>query len=144
MLVHLCRISRVIVVSCLLLACSDASAKVRLGEALPEALWKAAGEAPAQAEWVVIYGAGCGDMGPLWSALKHSKLPMRAVFAEGDFRRSTPPPNGQVWRGAEALAWTREARVSHYPTVILVKNGRSFDVWDEERTLSEADARSAF
>ena len=119
---------------------APAEAKVRLGDPLPAHPW-----ASTERELVVIYGAGCGDLGTLWqevAAVQTPDLPVRAVFAEGTFSAEHLPktlartPNRaldvwhNVWHGAEATAFARKLRVAHYPTILLVEQGRLLNVWE--------------
>ncbi|MDO4262667.1 MAG: penicillin-binding protein [Deinococcus sp.] len=108
----------------LTLGLPSAEAKVRLGDPLPAHPWTAQGR-----ELVVVYGSGCGDMAGLWDAALASGLPVRAVFAEGDLRRTTHAPV-TPWHGEDATHFARQLRVAQYPTILLVEGGRLMNVWE--------------
>ena len=108
----------------LALGLPSAEAKVRLGDPLPAHPWAAAGR-----ELVVVYGSGCGDMAGLWDAALASGLPLRAVFAEGDFARTGRAPI-TPWRGEDATTFARQLRIGEYPAVLLVNEGRILNAWE--------------
>ncbi|GHG03159.1 hypothetical protein GCM10017783_14370 [Deinococcus piscis] len=110
----------------LTLGLPSAEAKVRLGDTLPAHPWAAQGR-----ELVVVYGSGCGDMAGLWDATLASGLPVRAVFAEGDLRRTARAPV-TPWHGEDAGRFARQLRVAQYPTILLVQDGRLMNVWEGE------------
>ncbi|WP_034384402.1 hypothetical protein [Deinococcus sp. YIM 77859] len=98
-------------------------ARVRLGEPLPAHPWPG-----AEREVVVVYSHDCGDLGALWGAVLAAGLPVRAVNAEDI---PAPAPSGvNVWRGPEATAFARALRISAYPTVLLVREGRVLNAWE--------------
>lgn len=108
----------------LTLGLPSAEAKVRLGDPLPAHPWT-----PQGRELVVVYGSGCGDMAGLWDAALASGLPVRAVFAEGDLRRTAQAPV-TPWHGEDATRFARQLRVAQYPTILLVEGGRLMNVWE--------------
>lgn len=107
----------------LALGLSSADARVRLGERLPAHPWQS-----SEREVVVIYTHDCGDLGPLWSAVLQSGLPVRAVNVSD--KAVTPPGNLSVWRGAEADQFARQLKVGTYPAVLLVRQGRILNAWE--------------
>lgn len=115
----------------LLLVAGPAHAKVRLGDPLPAHPWQT-----AASEVVVVYAQSCEDPAALWQAvgqLREKGLPVRAVFAEGAFSAADAPPATStihVWRGADALAFARQLRVAHYPTLLRVDGGHLLGVWE--------------
>lgn len=117
----------------LTLGLPSAEAKVRLGDTLPAHPWTT-----QERELVVVYGSGCGDMAGLWDAALASGLPVRAVFAEGEFSRTAHAPI-TPWQGAEATHFARELRVAQYPTILLVENGRLMNVWEGEFTAEDVE-----
>ncbi|WP_315941233.1 penicillin-binding protein [Deinococcus sp. Marseille-Q6407] len=121
----------------LTLGLPSAQAKVRLGDPLPAHPWTA-----QERELVVVYGAGCGDMGHLWDAALASGLPVRAVFAEGDFYRTAQAPV-TPWRGADATRFARQLHVAQYPTILLVEGGRLMNLWEGTFAASEVPAGEA-
>ena len=115
----------------LTLGLPSAEAKVRLGDTLPAHPWQT-----QQRELVVVYGSGCGDMAGLWDAALASGLPVRAVFAEGDLRRTAPAPV-TPWQGEEATRFARQLHVAQYPTILLVEGGRLMNVWEGSFTAHD-------
>lgn len=114
----------------LALGVSPAEARVRLGDPLPAHPWQSApaSEVTDGREIVVVYSHDCGDLGDLWQAILQSGLPVHAVNAEGV---SNSAPKGlNVWRGEGATAFARALKVSAYPTVLLVKDGRILNAWE--------------
>ena len=100
-----------------------ANARVRLGEALPPHPWQSSGR-----ELVVLYSHDCGDIGPLWGALASAGLPIRAVNPE---ETPAPAPAGLTpWRGEDATQFSRSLKVSAYPAVLLVQDGRVLNAWE--------------
>ena len=100
-----------------------ANARVRLGEALPPHPWVSSGR-----ELVVLYSHDCGDIGPLWGALVSAGLPIRAVNPE---ETPAPAPAGLTpWRGDDATEFSRSLKVSAYPAVLLVQDGRVLNAWE--------------
>ena len=100
-----------------------ANARVRLGEALPPHPWLSSGR-----ELVVLYSHDCGDIGPLWGALASAGLPIRAVNPE---ETPAPAPAGLTpWRGDGATEFSRSLKVSAYPAVLLVQDGRVLNAWE--------------
>jgi hypothetical protein len=98
-------------------------ARVRLGDALPPHPWHSSGR-----ELVVLYSHDCGDIGPLWGALEAAGLPIRAVNPE---ETPAPAPAGLIpWRGTEATEFSRSLKVSAYPAVLLVQDGRVLNAWE--------------
>ncbi|GGR49503.1 hypothetical protein GCM10008959_08480 [Deinococcus seoulensis] len=118
------RLRRAPLMSLLLaLGVSSADARVRLGEVLPAHPWQSAAR-----EVVVVYSHDCGDLGPLWQAVLDSGLPVRAVNAEGV---TSPAPGGlSAWQGEAATRFSRDLKVSAYPTVLLVQEGRILNAWE--------------
>lgn len=95
----------------------------KLGEPLPPHPWQ---EAPL--ELVVVYSHDCGDLGALWQDVLAAGLPVRAVNAEGV---PAPAPTGvNVWRGADATAFSRALKVRLYPSILLVREGKVLDLWE--------------
>nr|WP_188902437.1 penicillin-binding protein [Deinococcus aerophilus] len=112
-------------------ALGQAEARVRLGAALPAHPWTSDPVAEGR-EVVVVYSHDCGDLGDLWAAVLDSGLPVRAVNAEGV---PSPAPAGlNVWRGDDATAFARALKVSAYPTVLLVQEGRILNAWEGDFT----------
>lgn len=106
---------------------SGAGALVRLGNPLPAHPW-----ADSERELIVIYSHDCGDLGHLWDAILNSGLPVHAVNAE---QIASPAPQGvNVWRGQDATTFARKLRLSAYPTVLLVHEGRILNAWEGDFT----------
>ncbi len=103
------------------------NARVRLGEVLPLHPWQ-----DSERELVVLYSHDCGDIGPLWGALKAAGLPIRAVNAEG-IPALTP------WRGEAATRFSRALKVSAYPAVLLVQGGRVLNAWEGTFAAEDVD-----
>ena len=100
-----------------------ATARVRLGEALPPHPWQSNGR-----ELVVLYSHDCGDLGTLWGALQSAGLPIRAVNPE---EIPAPAPAGLTpWRGDAATEFSRSLKVSAYPAVLLVQDGKVLNAWE--------------
>ncbi|WP_424949914.1 penicillin-binding protein [Deinococcus sp.] len=109
-----------------------ASARVRLGEALPPHPWKSSGR-----ELVVLYSHDCGDIGALWGALESAGLPIRAVNPE---ETPAPTPAGLMpWRGDAATEFSRSLKVSAYPAVLLVQDGRVLNAWEGDFTAGNIE-----
>jgi hypothetical protein len=107
-------------------------ARVRLGDTLPPHPWT-----DSDRELVVLYSHDCGDIGPLWGALKSAGLPIRAVNAE---ETPAPAPKGLIpWRGDAATQFSRSLKVSAYPAVLLVQRGRVLNAW--EGTFAAGDVK---
>lgn len=106
------------------LAMGQASATVRLGDALPPHPWPQT----AGRQLVVLYSHDCGDISALWPALLRAGLPLHAVNAEDIF--SPAPPEVDVWRGVQATRFSRALRVSAYPTVLLVSGEHILNAWE--------------
>lgn len=108
-----------------------ANARVRLGEALPPHPWVSSGR-----ELVVLYSHDCGDIGPLWGALESAGLPIRAVNPE---ETPAPAPAGLTpWRGDDATQFSRSLKVSAYPAVLLVQDGRVLNAWEGDFVAGDA------
>lgn len=106
-------------------------ARVRLGEALPPHPWQDSGR-----ELVVLYSHDCGDIGPLWGALESAGLPIWAVNPE---ETPAPAPAGLTpWRGDDATQFSRELKVSTYPAVLLVQDGRVLNAWEGDFEAGDA------
>ncbi len=109
-----------------------ANARVRLGEALPPHPWQSSGR-----ELVVLYSHDCGDIGALWGALQSAGLPIRAVNPE---ETPAPAPAGLTpWRGIEATEFSRSLKVSAYPAVLLVQDGRVLNAWEGDFVAGDAE-----
>ncbi|MFC4454362.1 penicillin-binding protein [Deinococcus sonorensis] len=112
-------------------ACGLSSARVRLGDALPAHPWR---DAPR--ELVVLYSHDCGDLGSLWDVLLHAGLPVRAVNAE---EIAAPAPGSLTpWRGEDATRFSRQLKVSAYPAVLLVQDGRVLNAWEGDFVAADA------
>ena len=108
-----------------------ATARVRLGEALPPHPWQSSGR-----ELVVLYSHDCGDIGALWGALESAGLPIRAVNPE---ETPAPAPAGLTpWRGDDATEFSRSLKVSAYPAVLLVQDGRVLNAWEGDFVAEDA------
>jgi hypothetical protein len=108
-----------------------AGARVRLGETLPPHPWVSIGR-----ELVVLYSHDCGDIGPLWGALVSAGLPIRAVNPE---ETPAPAPAGLTpWRGDDATQFSRSLKVSAYPAVLLVQDGRVLNAWEGDFVAGDA------
>ncbi|WP_229671069.1 penicillin-binding protein [Deinococcus aquiradiocola] len=109
------------------------SARVRLGDALPPHPWQDSGR-----ELVVLYSHDCGDIGPLWTALTQAGLPIRAVNPEDV---PAPAPGGlSPWRGEDATRFSRALKVSAYPAVLLVQDGRVLNAWEGDFVAGDVPA----
>lgn len=108
------------------------NARVRLGEPLPLHPWR-----DSERELVVLYSHDCGDIGPLWGALRAAGLPIRAVNAEGI---PAPAPAGLTpWHGEAATRFSRALKVSAYPAVLLVQGGRVLNAWEGTFVAEDVD-----
>ncbi|GEM48839.1 penicillin-binding protein [Deinococcus cellulosilyticus] len=106
-----------------------ASATPKLGNPVPALNLK--GALPER-YLVALYSHDCGDISDLWKEVLSLRLPVLAVNAEGV---PTPAPAETLLiQGETATSFSRAAKVTVYPTLILVEEGQIVGVWEPDGT----------
>lgn len=117
------RLRQVFLMGCCLLGMASATPK--LGNAVPALHLK---QPLPERYLVALYSHDCGDISDLWKEVLSFKLPVVAVNAEGV--PSPAPAETFLLRGDAATSFSRTAKVTVYPTLMLIEDGMIVGVWE--------------